>query len=68
MKRIFAILVLAFITLAFTQNSSVKVSFSSETEKYAQATTEYQEIWNREGKELSKLWKEFQEWSLPSGR
>jgi len=52
MKRIFAILVLAFITFAFTQNSSVKVSFSAETEKYGQATTEYQEIWNREGKRI----------------
>ncbi len=46
MKRILAILMLAFMSLAFTQNSSVTVSFSSESEKYAQATTEYQAIWN----------------------
>jgi hypothetical protein len=52
MKRIFAILMLAFMSLAFTQNSSVMVSFSSESEKYAQATTEYQAIWNSEGKSI----------------
>ena len=52
MKRIFAIPMLAFMSLAFTQNSRVMVSFSPESEKYAQATTEYQAIWNSEGKRI----------------
>ena len=52
MKRVFATLLLTFMSLAFTQDSRVKVSFSPESEKYAQATKEYQDIWKSEGKRI----------------
>lgn len=52
MKRIFVILMLAFMSLAFKQVSSVKMRFSPESEKYAGATKEYQDIWDSEGKRI----------------
>lgn len=52
MKRIFAALLLASVSLASAQDSKVKVSFSSESEKYAKATTEYEAIWSSEGKRI----------------
>jgi hypothetical protein len=54
MKRIFAVLTLAFLSLAFTRDSGMKVIFSPESEKYAQATAEYQAIWNSEGKRITE--------------
>jgi hypothetical protein len=51
MKKILAILILAFTSSAIAQ-SSVKVSFSPEADKYAQATKEYQAIWNDEGRRI----------------
>jgi hypothetical protein len=53
MKRtILAVLMLAFMSLAFTQHPGLRINFSSESEKYAQATTEYQTIWNGEGERI----------------
>jgi hypothetical protein len=51
MKRLFAILILAFTSSAIAQNT-VKISFSPESEKYAQATREYQTIWSSDGKRV----------------
>jgi hypothetical protein len=51
-KRIFATLMLAFMSLAFTQDAGIQVRFAPESEKYAQATTEYRAIWNSEGKRI----------------
>lgn len=52
MTRIFAILVLASLSLAFRQDSGMQVIFSPEAEKYARATTEYRDIWNNDGKRI----------------
>ncbi|HEX8160430.1 MAG TPA: hypothetical protein VF538_00915 [Pyrinomonadaceae bacterium] len=52
MKRIITILMLSSISFAFIQDPGVRVSFSPESEKYAQATKEYQDIWNSEGKRI----------------
>jgi hypothetical protein len=48
MKWIIAILTLSFTSFAFTQDSRVRINFSPESEKYAQAIKEYQDIWNSE--------------------
>jgi hypothetical protein len=47
-----AILMLALICLAFTQHPRLKINFSPESEKYTQATTEYQTLWNSEGERI----------------
>jgi hypothetical protein len=47
-----AILMLALICLAFTQHPRLKINFSPEFEKYTQATTEYQTLWNSEGERI----------------
>jgi hypothetical protein len=54
MKRGFAVLMLALASVAFAQESRVKVSFSPESEKYAQATSEYQAIWNSDGQRITE--------------
>jgi len=51
MKRLLAILILMFTSSAIAQNT-VKVSFSPESERFAQAAREYQAIWNSEGKRI----------------
>ena len=51
MKRLLAILILAFASNAFAQNT-ITMSFTPESEKYAQATKEYQAIWSGEGKRI----------------
>lgn len=50
-KEFLAILILALTPSVASQNT-VKVSFSPESEKYAQATREYQAIWSSEGKRI----------------
>jgi hypothetical protein len=52
MKQILAILVLSFTSFAFTQGPRIKVNFSPESEKYAQATKEYQDLWDSEGEKI----------------
>ena len=50
-EKLLAILILAFTSNAFAQNN-IKVNFTPESEKYAQATKDYQAIWNGEGKRV----------------
>lgn len=52
MERIFASILLALVPLAFAQAPRVKVSFSPESEQYAQATREYQAVWDSEGQRI----------------
>ena len=51
MRLFLAILILAFASTSIAQNS-VKVTFSPETDRYAQATKEYQTIWSDDGKKI----------------
>ena len=50
MKRIPAILLLTI--SAFAQQPTVNLTFSPESEKFEQATAEYQAIWTAEGKKI----------------
>jgi hypothetical protein len=52
MIRIFVLIVFAFVTLAFIQTPRPNISFSPESEQYAQATKEYQAIWASEGQRI----------------
>ena len=52
MERIFASILLALVPLAFAQAPRVKVSFSPESEQYAQATREYHAVWDSEGQRI----------------
>ena len=54
MKGILAILMVAFTSFTFAQEPRLRlrVSFSAESETYAQATAEYQAIWSGEGKSM----------------
>ena len=52
MKVILATLMVAVTSFTFAQESMPRVSFSPESEKYAQATAEYQAIWSSEGKRI----------------
>jgi hypothetical protein len=51
MKSLLVILILGFMSPAIAQNS-VQLSFTPEADKYAQATREYQAIWNDEGEKI----------------
>ncbi|HWN12177.1 MAG TPA: hypothetical protein VNO50_23340 [Pyrinomonadaceae bacterium] len=50
MKGILSIVLVAFTSFTFAQESALRVSFSSESNTFAPATAEYQAIWNAEGK------------------
>jgi hypothetical protein len=52
MKTILAILIVSLTSLAVLQESALKLNFSPESEKYAEATAEYQAIWKSEGKKI----------------
>lgn len=54
MKKLLAILILTLISSSIAQNT-VKVSFSPESEKYAQATSEYEAIWSSDGKRIVEV-------------
>ncbi|HEX7774048.1 MAG TPA: hypothetical protein VF435_16615, partial [Pyrinomonadaceae bacterium] len=45
-------LLVLLIVPAFAQQSTLKLTFSPEAEKYDQATAEYQAIWTSEGKNI----------------
>ena len=51
MKGILVLLV-AFASFTFAQEPALRVSFSPESETYAQATAEYEVIWRGEGKRI----------------
>ncbi len=52
MTRIFALITFIFVPLAFTQAPRPNISFSPESEQYAQATKEYQAIWDSESQRI----------------
>jgi hypothetical protein len=52
MKIILTILMIAFTSVTVAQESPLTVNFSPESDKYAQATAEYQVIWSSEGKRI----------------
>ena len=53
MKRTtLAIVMLASMSLAFAQRPGLRINFSPESEKFTQATTEYQTIWKGEGERI----------------
>ena len=52
MERLCASILLVLVPLAFAQVPRVKVSFSPESEQYAQATRAYQALWESEGQRI----------------
>jgi hypothetical protein len=52
MKPISALLLLTLTSSTFAQQPTLRLNFSPESEKYTQATSEYQAIWNSEGKKI----------------
>lgn len=52
MKVILSILIVALASASFVQEPALKVRFSAESPTYAQATSEYEAIWNAEGKKI----------------
>ena len=52
MKRISALLLVLLTVSAFVQQPTLNLTFSPESEKYEQATAEYQAIWTSEGKKI----------------
>ena len=52
MERILAVILSALVPLGLAQNPRVKVTFSPESEQFAQATKEYQALWDSEGKKI----------------
>ncbi len=52
MKGITTLLIVSLTAFAFRQSSEVKINFSPESEKYAEATKEYQAIWSSESRRI----------------
>ena len=52
MKRSSAVLLVLLTISAFAQQTTLNLIFSPESEKYEQATAEYQAIWTTEGKKI----------------
>ena len=54
MRRIPAMLLVLLTISAFAQQPTLNLTFSPESEKYEQATAEYQAIWTAEGKKITE--------------
>ena len=52
MTRLLAAMSFMFVPLVFAQTPSINITFSPESEQYAQATKEYQAIWAAEGQRI----------------
>jgi len=52
MKWITVLLIVSLTSFAFRRSPEVKINFSPESEKYAEATKEYQAIWSSESSKI----------------
>ncbi len=52
MKGVLSIVLVALTSFPFAQEPALRVSFSPESKAFAQATAEYQAIWDSEGKRI----------------